>query len=147
MSLDVTLIKRLGSLRAADDQSAEIVAMLSDGEVVRAELTRPSKRSVRHHRMFFALMQIAAEHTGWSIEQVLVWAKIATGHCDVVTDREGEVTYIPKSISFAKMDQTQFNAFFERATAAVQERLLPDGTDRNELVDEVSARSGVQQAA
>lgn len=148
MSITITATKRFGgSLRPADAQAEEALAAIPDGETVRIEITRPSKRSVRMHRLFFSLLNVAAEHVGWTTDQMLTWSKIATGHVDVVADRDGEVTYIPRSISFARMDQAAFNAFFDSAVTAILNRLLPPGTPRHDLIEEVHERIGERRAA
>ena len=72
-----------------------------------------------------------------SAEELLQWVKIFTGHCTVFVhpDRQG-VSYTPKSISFASMDQTQFDVFFENAVSVICKRIIP-GLDRDSLIDEV----------
>jgi len=148
MSITITAIKRFGgSLRPADAQAEDALAGIPDGETVRIEITRPSKRSIRMHRLFFSLLGIVAEHMDWTTNQVLEWSKIATGHVDTVVDRNGEVTFIPRSISFARMDQAAFNAFFDAAVTAILARLLPPGTPRHDLIEEVHERIGERRAA
>lgn len=147
MAITIHATKRLGSLRAADAQSEEALRAMPDDAIVRAEITIPSRRSVEHHRLFFALLNIVAEHMDWSTEAALTWAKIATGHCDAVHDRDGVVTYVPRSISFARMTQAEFAAFFDRATKAILDRLLPPGTPRSDLMEEVNERAGMARRA
>lgn len=141
-------IKRFGALRPADEQAEAEFRALADGETVRLEWTRPARRSIRHHRMFFGLLNVTAEQVGWTTDQLLTWCKVAVGHCDAIVEpRTGEVTMIPKSISFARMDQKAFNDFFDKAMTAILERLMPAGTQRDELVEEVMARIGERAAA
>lgn len=147
MSVAVLATKKFGALRPADAQAEEALADIPDGETVRLEITRPSKRSIRHHRLFFSLLHVTAEQTDLSVEQLLIWCKVATGHADAIRDRDGRLTPIPRSISFAKMDQREFNTFFDRAVTAILERLLPPGTGRHYLLDEVHERIGERRAA
>ena len=47
---------------------------------------------------------------------VLIELKVRLGHVQSVLIREtGEIVKVPKSISFASMDQTAFDEFYERA--------------------------------
>lgn len=147
MGVTVHAVKKFGALRAIDAQSEEELRAIPDGETLRLEITRPSKRSIRHHRLLFSLLHVTAEQVGWSVENLLLWSKIAAGHADIVHDRNGEVTALPRSISFAKMDQKEFNAFFDLVVTAILERLLPPGTPRNDLVSEVYERCGERIAA
>ena len=147
MATTIHAIKRLGALRASDAPSEEALRAIPDGETVRLEITRPSRRSVAHHRMFFALLNITAEQVGWTVEQTLHWTKLAVGHADVVYDRNGEITSVPRSISFARMTQDEFNRFFDQAVKAILDRLLPPGTPRSDLIEEVTERAGMRRAA
>lgn len=142
MSVTAYLQKNFTALRPTDQQSAEALASLNPGEVVKVEITRPSQRSVAMHRKFFALLAIIADQQGWTTDQCLEWCKLAVGHVDTIYDRDG-VVYIPKSISFARMPQAEFNEFFDRALTAILERLLPEGTPRHSLVEEVEERAAM----
>jgi hypothetical protein len=133
-------IKRFGSLRPTEPG---VLADIADGEQVRLVITRPTARSTRQHGLFFALLSVACEQTGWTIDQALIWTKIAVGHVDAIVEpNTGNVTMVPKSISFAKMDQEAFAVFFEDASRAVLNRLLPPGTGYGELKEEIFSRAG-----
>lgn len=143
MSATGHFVKRLGALRPADSQSEDVLREIPDGAIVRAEITRPSQRSIQHHRLFFALVSIVAEQMDWTREQMLCWAKVAVGHCEAVQDRDGVITQVPKSIAFARMTQSEFTAFFDAAVKAILDRLLPPGTPRADLIEEVEERAAL----
>lgn len=143
MSVTAYLTKRFNALRANDQPAAEALASIADGEIVRVEITRSSQRSLAHHRKFFALLSIVADQQGWTTDQCLEWTKLAAGHADAIHDRNGDVTFIPRSISFAKMDQKAFEEFFDRALNAIVERLLPEGTPRHSVVEEIEERAAM----
>lgn len=132
----VMLRKHAGALKAADDASAETLAGIKMGEVVSCELKRP--RNLQMLRLFWALMQKVAENqTHYAdAEQVCAAFKIATGHCDYVQTSHGMVG-VPKSISFAKMDQTEFREFFNKALDYLTAHVIP-GLDRAQLEREVN---------
>ncbi len=134
---------RFGALRPADAQAEEAFRSIPNGETVRIEVTRPSRRSLQHHRLFFALLNIVAEQLDWTADQCLTWTKLAVGHFDSVLDRAGNAYYIPKSISFGRMTQDEFRVFFDRAVTAILDRLLPPGTPRADLVAEIEERAAL----
>jgi hypothetical protein len=141
MSITIHAVKRLGALRPSDAASEEALRTIKDGETVRLEITRANRRSVQHHRLFFALLHVTAQQIDSTVEQLLLWCKIATGHADYIADRHGELTPVPRSISFEKMTQDEFNVFFDAAVKAILERLLPPGTPRSDLLEEVQERA------
>jgi len=106
----------LRGLEAADDAGVEILRRLKQGEWLRVEVTKP--RNVRHHRKFFALLNLVWSASGqWaSVDDLLIELKVRLGLTkDVVIHKTGEVVKVPNSISFASMDQTTFDDFYERA--------------------------------
>lgn len=112
---DVMLVKRLNGLHAADDAAADVVRALAQGEVIRANIRKP--RNLQFHRKFFALLQLVYESTElWpSVDELLIDLKFRLGHVDAVQLSSGEVVKLPKSISFAKMDDVEFSQFFDRS--------------------------------
>ena len=132
----VMLRKHAGALKAADEASAEALAGIKMGEVVSCQIKRP--RNLAHHRLFWALMQKVAENQSHyaDAEQVCAAFKIATGHCDYVQTSHGMVG-IPKSISFSKMSQEEFRAFFNKALDYLTTHVIP-GLDSKTLEREVN---------
>lgn len=145
MSITAYLTKRFNALRAMDQIAAEALGKIVDGEVVKVEIKRANQRSLRHHRLFFALLEIVGEcqDEPWTKDQTLTWVKVAAGHTDPVYDRDGKVTFIPRSISFDSMSQDEFRAFFDAAVQAVLDKLLPPGTPRHSIVQEVEERAAL----
>ena len=133
-------VKDMGSLRSADDQAAEMLRGIKRGEIVMVEVKRP--RNLEMHRLFWALMQKVAENQTHyrDAEEVCAAFKIATGHCTYVKTKHGLVG-LPKSISFASMDQDSFRAFFDKAVDFMVSDVLP-GVDRKDLTREVEDMLG-----
>jgi hypothetical protein len=122
-------------LRPCDEVGERALKQITQGNTVTCQVKQP--RNVLHHRKFFALMSKVFENQEYftSIEQLVAALKIAIGHVDVVQTRRGTFT-IPKSISFAKMDQAQFSEFYERAVDFVVSDVVP-GLGRAELEAEI----------
>lgn len=116
MSTEIFMERTLAGLRPVDDQGTDVLRKIKVGEVIQCELNKP--RNLAHHRKFWALLNVFWGATGdWSSPYgVLIELKIRLGHVQEVLIREtGEIVKVPKSISFAQMDQTQFDEFYERA--------------------------------
>lgn len=108
--------RSVAGLEAFDDQGTDILRKIKVGEVVQCEVTKP--RNLAHHRKFWALLNTVWECAGdWSSPYaILIELKVRLGHVQKVVIREtGEIVSVPKSISFAAMDQTEFDAFYEKA--------------------------------
>lgn len=101
------------------DESINVLARIPFGKTLRCEVRQ--SRNVRHHRLFFALCKRIADGIGADMDNVRDVLTIAAGHYSLVkTKRYGDLK-LPKSISFAKMDQTEFTEFFEKCVKTIYE--------------------------
>lgn len=133
---DRTLFRRtLTGFVPANDEGQEFFARLKPGEI--AELRAVKVRNGRYHKLFWAMLKLISENSEPHISQkaALHFAKIATGTGETVTDSRGEKHFIPGSISFAKMDQTAFEAFVQTAIPPLVGRFMV-GTAPEELIQE-----------
>ena len=79
-------------------------------------------RNVDFHRKYFALVSYAWEFLNEqeterfrTKENFRKYVEVASGHCDVIFHpRLQEYVEIPKSISFGKMDNTEFSNLYRR---------------------------------
>ncbi len=105
---------------------------MSDEDYARVQrlLEFLERRNLGHHRKFFALLDVVFQtQSKFATKDGLLDAlKIALGH-HMTWRVEGREILRPKSISFAAMDQTAFESFYDGAVALILERLLPN-TDR-----------------
>ncbi len=136
MAVDLLMICEKNKLVAADPVGFEQLEAMRDGEYVTAKLTRT--RNPGHHRKFFALLKIVfdAQERFATMEQLLNFVKIATGHCDIMEIIKGKPIYVPRSISFAKMDQTAFSQFWDKVVHLIVTKILP-GVDSKDLEAQV----------
>ncbi|KKM19360.1 hypothetical protein LCGC14_1656420 [marine sediment metagenome] len=133
---DLAFRKRLGTLIPTDEESEAALARIPVGSIVMVKIRRP--RNVLHHRKLFALLNLVVnnqEHYE-TTEHLLAAIKVATGHCHTYPMKNGNVTYIPKSISFASMDQTAFDKFWDGAVKFICSKVIP-GVDRADLENEI----------
>lgn len=138
-------VKDLRSLRPADPLAEEIMRSLKAGAMVTVEVRK--SRNLQHHRLYWSLMQLVADNMdgNYSAEVVSDVVKIRAGHVIPVRTAKGEV-FLPKSISFAAMDQQDFREFFDRAIQVVTSDILP-GLDSETLRREVYEMIGTTPAA
>lgn len=148
MATEIYMRRRLNALVPADRGSEEALAKIPQGETVRATVTRP--RNVDHHRKWWALLQAVYPHqdTYATINAFHAAIKVALGYGETVKLPDGRAILIPGSISFAAMDQGEFEQFYERAVELILTRILP-GVDRPELdaqvMDILDGRGGGTQ--
>lgn len=125
-----------------DETDWEIAKQLRLGQDVKVHISMP--RNIKFHRKFFALLnltfdnlpeQIQKELHIFSIETLLVAIKIDLGYYDWINVAGRNVVKL-RSISFAKMDEVQFEHFYDLAVTDILSNYLR-GTDRNALLQEV----------
>ena len=139
------LWKGLGMLKPGDEHGESVLASIPQGAWVKAAITRP--RNLQHHRKFYALCSLIAQNTDKvdDVDDLVFRLKIATGHCRRHVKTDGTVLYEPRSISFASMDQTEFDAFYRKCLDIVCEHIIP-GLDKAEIETEVLAFVGADFA-
>lgn len=136
MATEAFMRRHMGALRPIDAAGEQALADIPRGELVRVTIRRP--RNVQHHRKFFALVNAIFPHQDlYPTEEMLLAAiKVALGYGDSVKLPDGRTIIIPSSISFAKMDQKAFEAFYDRALTLILGKILP-GVGKEELEREV----------
>ena len=139
------VVKHLGALRPIDEAGEAVLQKLGQGEVVEIGLRRP--RNIRHFRLFWALMSLVWEQVQGpeypTVESLVVRLKIATGHRDELRFAGGVVAFVPRSISFAAMDQIEFDAFYNRVCDWVAANVLP-GVTQEDLKREIEEMIGAR---
>lgn len=134
-----------GVLAPMFSEDGDALSSLRPGGEYMVSITVP--RNIRFHRKFFALLRITLDNMPDSIRQVnhihsteslLAAIKIAIGHFDTINIHEREV-FLPRSISFSKMDNAEFSKFYNRAVDEILSTYLV-GTDRNDLLMEIESQ-------
>lgn len=133
---EVILVKRISSLIAVDDDGRDALNSIGQGELIKVKITKA--RNLKHHKKFFSMIGLVFDNQEKypTTKHLLTAVKLEAGwYEDVPIDVNGKPHYIPKSISFAKMDQLEFDDFYMQAIAACC-RLLPH-LDAMDLEQEV----------
>jgi hypothetical protein len=99
--------------------------LIHDGAEVKVRITQP--RNLKHHRMWFALLKATLDAQDYfrTLDELHDAIKLAIGHSEERRTIAGDTYFMPRSISFAKMDQTAFSAFFDRAVELVITKVIP----------------------
>jgi hypothetical protein len=140
MSTTVMLTVENGRLAPADVQNAELLSEIGNG-LVTAEIRKP--RNPKFHRLFFGLLNLVFKHQNIypTLEHFLVAMKMATGHVDAYKIKEKTV-YVPRSISFSKMDEAAFRQFWDKCLEIITTRIIPN-TTKADLEREVYTMLGI----
>lgn len=120
MATELRLTRTLRGFEPSDDESREAIKALKIGVPVKCEvrIARDSSRM----RYYWGLVGVILDNTDHfaSKEEVSDSIKLAIGHVDMVQVYDGEkwhITRTPKSISFAKLTEPEFQDFIKRAEA------------------------------
>lgn len=131
--MDVTLIKTMNGFMPYDPQSGEWAEKIKAGQVIRGKFTK--MRNAAFHRKFFALLNLAYEY--WepgeidskygkpekNFERFRKDLTILAGYYDTVINIKGEVRVEAKSISFASMDNDEFEKLYNAVLDVVLKRI------------------------
>lgn len=121
----------------------EQLIQLPSGTDMKIVVTVP--RSLKYHKMFFAMLKIGLDYMDESdrlrlnihtTEELLNRLKLDLGLYDLTILAQdaaglpaGTALYRPRSISFAKMDQTQFKDFFRGCLGVLIQKYVRNQTE------------------
>lgn len=136
---DIVLTKAAGGvLVPVDQQAAEYIAKLKLGGGITASVKQ--KRNVKFHRKFFKLLDLAfdawepvdATYKGHVVakkrKQFRNDITVLAGFYETAITLKGEVRLVAKSISFADMEQAEFDELYNAVVNVVLQRILTNYT-------------------
>ena len=119
-------------LAPVDEVSAESIAKLK-----KEEFTVPLSpvRCPKFHKKYFALINLAFENQEFykDLNQFRKIMEMKSGYFDIVPTDKG-VVYLPKSISFDKMPQSEFEELYSKVLDEVIKLL---NCDENDLLNQL----------
>jgi len=122
MSTSVICRVAYGGLRCVNEcESSKLEGLL--GKEVEAKITIP--RNLGFHKRFFAMLKTTLEMTDLKIN-IEQWRTLVTcgcGYADYV-EFNGQLIAVPKSIAFARMDETEFERFYSDALSFICENYI-----------------------
>ena len=127
-----------GALVPIDQQAIDFLSKLKTGAGVTVEIKR--HRNPAHHRKFFALLNLAydawepteatykGEVVGKNFVQFRNDITVMAGHYERAINLRGEVRLTAKSISFASMEQDEFDALYSATVNVILAKILTNYT-------------------
>jgi hypothetical protein len=100
-------------------------------------VTVTQQRNARFHALYWVLCSRIANAVGAEVETVSDMLKIGAGHATLVKSKTLGTLHLPKSISFAKMDETSFRSFFEKCVDTIYAEWSIDRKDVLEAVNDL----------
>ena len=133
MSTDVLMRVMPGGLVAVNPVEAEKLEPLL-GQELMASLKAP--RNIRFHRKYWALLGVALDmaDTDWNLEQFRAYVTVGAGYCELLIHADGNVVSVPRSISFAAMDETEFNRLYQDTLTFICRKWVLDAEQIDKLV-------------
>jgi len=149
MAVEIFFKKMYDSLVPSDKSQLELMEQLRPGGEYKAVLSQP--RNIGFHRKFFGLLNKCYDN----YEQPEVFYRdvrvfkslarfreeiiIACGYWELGLDKKNRVIQVAKSISFAKMDQVEFEQLFSKAIDVILADYMPnyDRSDMDKLIAEI----------
>ena len=108
------------------EHDIEALRKVANDEVIMCDVRR--KRNVDHHRKGFALLHAMFDNQDKfdDFDRFRDWVQIAAGVVDTVIGEDGKVYYKIKSLSFADMDQSEFDKVYDKFITVAFEKLRQD---------------------
>jgi len=134
--MKILVVKNHRGLIPVYDSDYELYAKIPLNEEFEIEYTK--KRNLKFHKKMFALYKLAFENQSdyRSLDDMRRDISIVSGFYDEVINKiSGEVIQIAKSISFAKMDETEFSELYEKTKDTISKWLgISNETIENEIM-------------
>ena len=135
--MKITLIKGLNNkFSIAYDSDYETAKKIKVNEPY--EYDFKNVRNPRHHRKYFALLNLVVSNTEKfkDVNHLRMILAIECGHYEeLINPLSGEVTIVPKSISFSSMGQDEFSELYSKSLDYCCKVL---GIEKSEIIDEIN---------
>ena len=143
MKTEIPMRRKGGALHAIDQISDDDLRnAATEGATVMVTVRSP--RSLYQHRLAWGLAQLLRDALGMrDRDEAMKLLKIKSGHVDYIQNpKTREVHVSPKSISFDKCKQDEFNIIFNRFILSASELLdgVPESTIRKEIENIIDGR-------
>lgn len=130
----LNLVKDMGGFKPLGTDDTDLMRKIPLGSLIECEYSK--KRNPQFHRKFFALLNLGFEY--WSpqenewrgfkaVKNFEVYREqvtILAGFREVTFNLDGSVKVKAKSISFAKMDDTEFQELYSKVLDVIWNKIL-----------------------
>ena len=109
------------SIMPTDEDGARMLQSIPQGATCLVEYVK--NRNYENHKRYFAMLDICFDNQDFydNKEHFRKAIQMLAGHYEALViykKGEAETHYIPKSIAFDKMDETEFNELFDKSITA-----------------------------
>lgn len=132
--MKIQLVKTNFGLKPVSDEDVKRLKKIGEGEIIEAEYKQ--QRNIKFHKKYFALIDLMWENDSLELtkERYRKEMQLAAGYYDQYQGLNGEVRKEPRSISFAKMEEHEFNTLYQDMLQIACMRLgVDEGTITQEL--------------
>lgn len=135
--MKITLIKSLdNTFKIAFADGYETAKKIKVNEPYEYEFK--NERNPGHHRKYFALLNLVVNNTEKfkDVNHLRMILAIECGHYEeLINPLSGEITIVPKSISFSQMGQDEFSELYSKSLDYCCKVL---GVEKSEIIDEIN---------
>jgi len=133
LSIEVIMQVLPGGLRAVNALESDKLDGLIGREVM-ASIKQP--RNIKFHKKYFALIGTARSMIDdeYTMEQFRALCIAGAGYCDFVQGDKGLVA-VPRSMSFAAMDETEFERLYQDTLTFICKRWVLDQAQLSQMVE------------
>jgi hypothetical protein len=133
--MQITLIKTLNGFKLAYNSDHELAKKIPLNEPIIYEWKKP--RNLKFHKKFFALLNLVFENQERynNLDHLRKDLTISAGYYDLRLNIEGVEIREAKSISFAKMTDTEFSDYYNRIIDVVVKWL---GIDKEDIIQNIN---------
>jgi hypothetical protein len=119
-----------GSFSPAYPEDQEAFKRIAIGDPIRVKWSKP--RNYMNHKRFFAMLKCTVQNLPESIpdryqnqEFLRMEVLIGIGHIEIRESLGGKIFAVPKSMSFDKMGEDEFNEIYSLASNYILKHFLP----------------------
>ena len=141
--MDEIYVKRdwQNHLIPSDEYSLEIVQKFKkDAPKL---ITVKGKRNLEFHQKYFVMLQVIYEIQNHfdNFEAMRYWITMKAGYYDTIMAPNGNLIYQPKSVSFAKMDEIEFQKVYDGVIqVALVHKDICGGITKEDLLKEAESK-------
>lgn len=134
-------LKREGdTFKPLSVNDADNMKRIKEGDIIYVEYKKP--RNPVFHNKFMSMVRVVYENSEQyeSFDALLNVFKVELGYYDTMWWRDIEIR-VPRSISFAKMDELEFRELYDKAVTMALHRFLPTVTTQEleEYVNKIAS--------
>ena len=117
-----------GTFSPADNHSMSEMSNFKIGETYKFKYSKP--RNYKFHKKYFALLNLAFDNQDdyETLEHFRDAVTMQSGWYDSHMSLNGNLVFKPKSISFAKMDDHEFNKMYSKTINVILKYIMPGST-------------------